>query len=224
MTAETSTQVLDYDLARFLVDGTFSDLTLHYGGQSSRVHKIVLSSQSRWFSRMLEKHLKELESNDLMLKDDWSWAVKAMLSFLYSKTYLPVFDIARQVHVNMTLLDFNVHVYRIADKYEVPALCRYALDGFQRCAKATLAVPGGDYTSFVRALSYIYRMIPSKSDPLRMEVILLVKEYVVKLSRNNHFARLLLNMQDFHDELVAAFVEDGMEFKLVKGSDDFHFR
>ncbi|XTI90324.1 hypothetical protein V2W45_1408247 [Cenococcum geophilum] len=52
----------------FLIDSAFSDLTLHYGAQSFRVHKIILSNQSRWVSRVLEEHFKE--SDELILRDD----------------------------------------------------------------------------------------------------------------------------------------------------------
>ena len=50
------------------------------------------------------------------------------------------------------------------------------------------------------------------------------KEYAVKLSRNKHFARLLLNIQDSYEELVVALVEDRMELRLIEGDDASHFQ
>jgi hypothetical protein len=84
----------------------------------------------------------------------------------------------------------------------------HALDESQHCAKATLTDPGGNCTSFIQGPNYTYLKSSSKIDPLRLKAMFFAKEYAVKLSRNKHFARLLLNIQDFYEELVVALVED----------------
>ncbi|KAK3067894.1 hypothetical protein LTR53_014950, partial [Teratosphaeriaceae sp. CCFEE 6253] len=70
-------------------------------------------------------------TNTITLEDDTESAVAAMLCFMYASDYN---DDDMEAQESVEPLTFNVHVYAIADKYDIPSLAKLATAKFAKRA------------------------------------------------------------------------------------------
>jgi speckle-type POZ protein len=125
------------------------------------------------------------------LKEDEASVVEAMLRFMYQFDY----DSSGSDQARVSPLIFNVKVYSIADKYDVPALKLQAKGKFEDAAETCW-----NMDDFPHAITEIYASIPATDRGL--------SDPVVEIACKN--INPLLEKQDFRDVLKnsAGFAAD----------------
>ena len=121
---------------RYFDCAELSDITIRFGSDIIRGHKIVLAQGSTWFSRAFEGGFQEAATAELQLLEDDPMAVKGMLAHFYGPRYDPngpqlrpytasrrdePFRIWDQIEP-MSYLLYLVDLWVVADKYDVICL------------------------------------------------------------------------------------------------------
>ncbi|KAK3659700.1 hypothetical protein LTR56_001063 [Elasticomyces elasticus] len=111
-------------------DNKHADITVICAERSWRVHKVILCAQSPFFAKACDGDFKasgldgsmEAQTGVITLKEDDPSAVAAMLGYVYN------FDYPDDANVDnaepMAPIMFNLQIFVIADKYDIPHLCR----------------------------------------------------------------------------------------------------
>lgn len=179
----------------------FSDLTLTCGGKRFKVHKIILYLQSEYFRKLLDgpfmvnqrSNLQLWEASRLTvhqesgastidLPDDEPSVLQVLIHYLYNFTletdYRP-----RTAGVSA----FLVHVYAIADKYDVPPLRSLATQRLDEACK-----PVQDTDDFVAVL----RVVDACTAESTIWDILLpkVKANITHLLKDEGFKELVMEL------------------------------
>jgi speckle-type POZ protein len=115
--------------------------------------------------------------------------VEAMLHFIYSFDYVDACDSSSMV--------FNAQVYRIADKYDIPALKTYSKNKF-----ASAITFGWNTDDFPGAVSLIYDTTPLEDRGLRDLVVDITWKNIDKLIGRDGFCELLRKTADFTADLI----------------------
>ncbi|GAB7341664.1 hypothetical protein MBLNU457_g0012t1 [Dothideomycetes sp. NU457] len=102
----------------FLDDSAFSDLTLKFGGESRRVHKVILDRKSKWFATALTSSFAEAKQHEITLEDDDPEILNAMLDFCYGDYPLG----SDKRYKGSTPAAFRARLFEMADKYDIPTL------------------------------------------------------------------------------------------------------
>ncbi|KAF4547393.1 Hypothetical protein D9617_43g040090 [Elsinoe fawcettii] len=103
-----------------LDDETLSDLTLHYGDQSRRVHKVILYTKSGYFKTLFTSGFKESTADEIRLEEEDCEYFTCMLRYIYGE------DVFVSHDIDMDLGAPNFHhafrLFMLADKYQVLGL------------------------------------------------------------------------------------------------------
>jgi hypothetical protein len=83
--------------------------------------------------------IQEASTRIIRLRHDFPWAVYAMLDFLKNGCYY-LYPLLQKQYPRITMLDFHVHAYIIADKYDIPALSDCAAKSYLRMAADCLVL------------------------------------------------------------------------------------
>lgn len=104
----------------------FSDVTIRSSSRFFKAHKVILCSQSAYFTSLLGPDSKFAESRQSIveLKDDDPAAIGAMLAWFYT------FEYDKTKPEDVLLGVFHLHVLTVADKYDVPSLKAKATESF----------------------------------------------------------------------------------------------
>ncbi|KAI5357128.1 Putative BTB/POZ domain-containing protein [Septoria linicola] len=113
-------------------DTAYSDLTIECDGRKWAVHRAVICPQSDYFKKACDGHFKEASKRHIALQEDSSDAVNAMVQFFYKGDYTEALD----QHEDATKLLLHIHVYLIADKYQVSTLQDLARSKFNDRARS----------------------------------------------------------------------------------------
>ncbi|EEH06202.1 BTB/POZ domain-containing protein [Histoplasma capsulatum G186AR] len=116
-----TTYTLSASLKRLFHSSKFTDITIQAGEEEFKVHKLILSGQSEYFSRMFSAEWK--------LEDD-PRTIEAMLRFMYGLDY----DSSSQGRTSPML--FASKVYVAADYYGIPELKEKAKAKFKVAVRA----------------------------------------------------------------------------------------
>lgn len=181
-------------------DSTFSDLTLRFGGETRRVHKIILCRKSGWFATALTSSfvvslsrsvlaivytltwLNEANSHEITLHDDDPEILNAMLDFCYVDCPLNI--LAK--YKGATPAAFCARVYEIADKYDVPSLMDEIEAGFSTDS-LQLTTREDQYL----ALAIVYRMPDAAAERLRNIMLKSVRSELNKMNTEKEFQDLI---------------------------------
>jgi hypothetical protein len=178
-----------------------------------------------------------------------------MLDFLKNGCYY-LYPLLQKQYPRITMLDFHIHAYVIADKYDIPALSDCAAKSYLRMSADCLVldwkhddpdfcddsskfhifresmsndikdVPRVEYlpwdmcaaaevSRFLDSAVLLWRNTASRKDPLRKEVLEMLKVCVIKLMRLKSFQFLLVCLDDFLDDLIESFEEDDLEARWM---------
>lgn len=123
---------------RYFDCAELSDITIRFGSDIIRGHKIVLAQGSTWFSRAFEGGFQEATAAELELFEDDPIAVKGMVAYLYGLHYyhhngpLPklrrLSDVTPFVQHRIKCLLYFVDLWVVADKYGVTSLADSILE------------------------------------------------------------------------------------------------
>ncbi|KAG5292974.1 BTB/POZ domain-containing protein [Histoplasma ohiense] len=124
MNLSDTTYTLSASLKRLFHSSKFTDITIQAGEEEFKVHKLILSGQSEYFSRMFSAEWKETATDIIKLEDD-PRTIEAMLRFMYGLDY----DSSSQGRTSPMLFDSKVYV--AADYYGIPELKEKAKAKFE---------------------------------------------------------------------------------------------
>ncbi|EER37491.1 BTB/POZ domain-containing protein [Histoplasma capsulatum var. duboisii H88] len=116
MSLSDTTYTLSSSLKRLFHSSKFTDITIQAGEEEFKVHKLILSCQSEYFSRMFSAEWK--------LEDD-PRTIEAMLRFMYGLDY------DGSIQGCTSLMLFSSKVYVAADYYGIPELKENAKAKFE---------------------------------------------------------------------------------------------
>ncbi|KAF2102271.1 hypothetical protein NA57DRAFT_54191 [Rhizodiscina lignyota] len=115
----------------------YTDFTITLGAEEFKVHRVVISSHSRYFDNACSGKFKEANDARIELKGDTLDAVKAMVQYFYTLDVSPLpegcqttdNDHPGAVHSLLSETDVLIRladIHTIADKYEVASLAELA--------------------------------------------------------------------------------------------------
>ncbi|KAF2687530.1 ankyrin [Lentithecium fluviatile CBS 122367] len=193
-------------LQSFLNADTFSDLTIRFSGRELKTHKVILCIHSKWFANAFRGGFVEASASTLELHDDDPEAVEGMLRYFYDldpmppcETYKP--SIPEQTKL-FAKLKHIVHVYAVADKYDVPMLRKTCLNSFVALArKCWLALwKSGELPNIIEAI-YAFAI---QKDTLRNAAVELSLEYIgdFRDSDGDAFQDLMETVPEFSADML----------------------
>ncbi|KIX08720.1 uncharacterized protein Z518_03377 [Rhinocladiella mackenziei CBS 650.93] len=178
-------------LKSFFNSSKFSDFTIKVDDRDFRVHKIIMCGQSEYFDRLFNGDWKEVRDDVVVLKEDDSGAVEAMIRFMYENEY----DSSGNSEERISPMVFNVRVYRVADKYGVPALKQLSKEKLDHAANICW-----DMDDFPHVITDVYGT--SECEELRDTIARVSHEYMEALLKKDKFLRVLEETSGFAADLV----------------------
>ncbi|KAK7177377.1 BTB/POZ domain-containing protein, partial [Paraphaeosphaeria sporulosa] len=173
---------------------SLSDGVIQCEEEQFKIHKLVLCAQSKFFSTAFNGEWKESAEGVVHLKDDVR-VVEAMLHFMYTFDYEAIGDAEN----SPSPMVFNVKVYSIAEKYDIPALKLLAKQKLQKTAEICW-----DMDDFPHAVAEIYASTPSADQSLRQLSTEISCDHIKQLLAKQGF-------RDVLDEAVG-FASDVAQF------------
>jgi speckle-type POZ protein len=150
------------------------------------------------FKSVLMSNPQESVSGAIRLEGDDLSAAEAMLRFMYTFDY----DASGSAENSFSPMVFNVKVYSIADKYDVPALKSKAEQKFE----AAVAV-GWDMDDFPDAIAQVYNSTPSVDRGLREIVTETACKHVKELLLKPGFRDVLDETVGFASDIAQLLAE-----------------
>ncbi|KAH7396488.1 BTB/POZ protein [Phaeosphaeria sp. MPI-PUGE-AT-0046c] len=163
--------LLDY-LPDYHKSPILSDGTIRCGETEFPIHKIIICAQSKFFLNAFTGEWKESSGNVLSLDGDEVSTVEAMLRFFYTFDY----DASAATNGNTSPMVFNVKVYSVADKYDIPTLRVQAKEKFQKAVETCW-----DMDDFPYAIAEVYSSTPPNDKDLRSVVVAVACEHMQDL-------------------------------------------
>lgn len=204
--------------------GSFCDLTVRCGDRSFPVHKIVVSAHSDWFlqactssskvSRQRDKPASGSDSDQdtsistIDLRDDDEHEVAAMLKYCY------LFKIEDENVPNVGPITFDVRMFALGEKYNIPGLCALAVETIDDNAKRH----NFSEQDFCRAVheAYINNTVSVTKSPHRQ----LLRSTLLRFATEEANLFLSGSMKPFDDLLnsLPAFAADTTRALAAQGS------
>ncbi|KAF2114176.1 hypothetical protein BDV96DRAFT_647654 [Lophiotrema nucula] len=218
-------------LGGYFANGQYSDLQVKYDRDRKlvSVHKIILCTQSKWFSKALGGQFQESKQNTIALHDDYPASVECMFEYMYTGSYENIYSKAQQINSQLSQFDLDIHAYAAGDKYDIPALRDQAIACYinraQHLWMQNIAYEGPEsprrshilfeYERFLNSVTLLYAKTPTASDPMRRATIGLIKHYFGKLSGVKFFSTMLAYHDEFRCDMEASLADDGIQLSVV---------
>ncbi|OXV11874.1 hypothetical protein Egran_00364 [Elaphomyces granulatus] len=185
-------------LKDFFDTSKFSDLVIRTEDQEFKVHKIVVCGQSEYFACLLSGKWKEATGNAVDLKEDDARAVEAMIHFMYGFDY----DSSGSSLGRISPMLFNAMVYKVADKYGVPALKHLAQQKFDSAVTACW-----NMDDFPHVIAEVYTTTVESDKGLRDRVVSVSYNNIQSLFLKEDFIRVLNDTPSFAADVLQLLVE-----------------
>ncbi|KAI5362199.1 putative BTB/POZ domain-containing protein [Septoria linicola] len=157
-------------LEKAFTSSDWSDLRITCGDFGWDVHRVIVCPGSEFFNSCC-KNFKEAKDGVIDLPDDDRHAVDALLRYLYTANY----DDEAAIGDAAPIL-FNVHVHTIADKYNIPELCKLAEAKFADRASREWNTEG-----FAEAVKEMYATSPDSKKILQDSAVAQAVEHAKEL-------------------------------------------
>ncbi|KAH8728537.1 BTB/POZ domain-containing protein [Phaeosphaeriaceae sp. PMI808] len=180
------------NLPSFFDSEGLSDGVIKCGKREFRIHRLVLCAQSSYFTKVFTGDFKE-SNGCLTLNDDDISAVEAMLEFMYSFDY----DSSGRAENTCSPMVFNVKVYSIAEKYDIPALKAKAKQKFETAVETCW-----EMDDFPDAVKEVYHSIPDNNQELQEVVADIACRNIKQLLFKDKFCDVLKETGGFASSLV----------------------
>ncbi|QDS69510.1 hypothetical protein FKW77_007081 [Venturia effusa] len=160
-----------------------------------KVHKAIISSQSKFFHNACTKDFKEKKDANIDLSEQDPEAVEALLEYLYKCDY------TRLTKDNVNALVLHVHVYQLAHMYDVAELKNVAAALFKEAAEKDWELP-----AFPLAIQEIYVNPEDDAKTLRKLVVDQASEHLETLLKDDggEFAGVMTAFGEFGKDLCKA--------------------
>ncbi|RDI79596.1 hypothetical protein Vi05172_g10430 [Venturia inaequalis] len=186
--------------------GVFSDFTITCDDSIFNVHKLILGSHSGYFATMFASGFKEAQENSVVLEEDKSYIVDAMIEALYDGDYIYENDDDLMESEDM----FHAKVYAIADKYDVPKLKILASEHFVR----SFATAESTVRDIAETIEYVYDSTPESDRCLRDIVVHIAADRTSDFYRCPEFEAMAGTVSDFCNDLAKRL---GVKQELSEG-------
>lgn len=191
--------------------GVLSDLTVFGGGREFQVHSTVLFAQSSFFYKLFNSKFKvrrcEVAPPTLMANvtqesserpstlelDDDPEVLASLIHYFYNNTYD---DSSRGEH--QAVQTFTVHVYAIADKYDVPQLQQLAAQKFGK-----VCAPVSDIDDFIAALCAVDGATNPADNTLWKVVLPIIEKNISYLLQHEQFKAVVDSIPELKWGLLA---------------------
>ncbi|GAB7327854.1 hypothetical protein MBLNU13_g11644t1 [Cladosporium sp. NU13] len=188
-------------IKNLLPDSLFSDLAITCGDKEWKVHKAILWIQSEYFRKLLCGKFKEANATTLDLSADDPTVLAALIHYFYNFTLRENSDASAGSNSS-----HFVHVYAIADKYDVPHLRTLAKLRLQKTFNTQTALEDhADLIETVRAVDECspHRFSLEGENGLWAVMLPVMKSNIAVLLQNEAFKELLLELPDLNFRLLA---------------------
>jgi hypothetical protein len=215
------------------------------------VSKYPLSAGSRYFKdllggpfvvqpisyqrkrEVLTRTLQPGKTITIRLRNDFPYAVRAMVEFIKTEYYHPHKNMNID-HPTMTMLDLHIHAYLIGIKYGVLKLANLAIKRYIGFGNKCLSMkPESDCTEdtpinneqvmetqrditamvriFLESLAFLWNNTRDRKDVMRTATLKLLKHHYTTLMKIPFFGDLKRELKDFESDLIESLAEDGLQ-------------
>lgn len=136
----------------------------------------------------------------MRLDDDDPRLVEAMISFMYNLEY-EICENKLEVDHEASAMLFDVHMYQMADKYEIPSLKEVSMNGFR-----SLATRYWNLRLFSHAIVEVYSTTPRQDRGLRNIVIEISNQHRYDLSKREDFLEAIEATPTFAVDFVSTIL------------------
>ncbi|KAF2803436.1 uncharacterized protein BDZ99DRAFT_526784 [Mytilinidion resinicola] len=172
---------------------SLSDGIIQSDDKEFRIHKLVLCAQSKYFSKAFTGDWKESADGAIRLEGDDVSAVEAMPQFMYTVDY----DASGSAKNSASPMVFNVKVYSIADKYDVPALKSQARQKFETTVETCW-----NMDDFPDAVAEVYNSTLSIDRGLRNVLVDAACKHISELLSKQRFRDILGETVGFASDIA----------------------
>lgn len=169
------------NISKYFDSPVHSDITIRFGEESIKAHKIILCQGSEYFRAALEGDFVESKTTEIELKEDDPAAIRGVVAWLYGlrSNGITMNTDGRGYYVdpNSNTVDiafcakYLVHLYVTAGKYLVPAL-RYVIFAPLDYA-VDLLVESGQFLEYLGQIATLmYLTYPQAAIGLRKQFVL----------------------------------------------------
>ncbi|KAH7409914.1 hypothetical protein DE146DRAFT_330210 [Phaeosphaeria sp. MPI-PUGE-AT-0046c] len=177
----------------------------------------------------------------LRLRDDFPYAILAMLDFISTGTYT-AHQSMRTRFPTTNMLDLHIHAYLVGSRYGMPQLAQHALTQYLALGKMCLAMPFDPSlpsddnsnseedlmqldpllppphagTAIVKAFLESIALVWTRTvdrDEMRKEVLEVLKHHLVKLVKVPLFDLLMREVPGLTRDMEESLMDDGMEMR-----------
>lgn len=194
-------------LPDYLNSPSLSDSIIQCEDKEFKIHKLILCTQSKYFSKAFNGDWKESADGAVRLEGDDVSAVEAMLQFMYTFDY----DASGGAEHSSSPMVFNVRVYSIADKYDVPALKSQAKQKFETTVETCW-----DMDDFPYAVAQVYNSTPSVDRDLRKVVVDVACKHINELLLKQGFRDVLEETVGFASDIAQLLAKSQNKYRCPK--------
>ncbi|KAF9640930.1 BTB/POZ-like protein [Lasiodiplodia theobromae] len=193
-------RMLSKGMSKYFATGEFSDMKIKCGATVHAVHRIVVCSQSPFFTNAMnqEHGFKEAQTNTVELNDDHPVTVKAMLDYMYLEKYSDL-GFGDKLEERISL---HIDVYAIADRLSVGGLRRHAADNLGTLMFTEKVSP----ELLAGIIGNAYDKTPENDRYLRPLMVRTVSGRIEQLIQDEDFMTLMESVQGFNPALVKMLV------------------
>jgi hypothetical protein len=164
-------------LKKHFDDAQYSDMIVRCRDDEYRVHRVIVSSHSQWFSKVCAKVPPDDPSSQTVdLSADDPDAVDAMLQYFYQLDYADTFLGLSSVGYTIYTLLPHIDVYLLAERYSIPGLKQLACEKFEARASMLSRVEVSK-DKFFQAIRIIYASTRPGEDDLRKVAVKLCADH-----------------------------------------------
>ena len=209
-----------------LKTGTFGDCTVCCRNRSWRTHRNILSPRCSFFNACFSGLYKESlsDANEVQMDDDDPDAVEGLLYYLYMLEYpnelgeRSLSGGGIQPSDAYRYWNFDLLIYRIADKYNLPELVRLAQQSLLEKAKSAQSrdedgnqnIFSTYLDGFVALIDELYapdKRLPKDIKEIRDQVVTSTSKMVAQSSRDPRLSELIATVSEFALDLIEALSE-----------------
>ncbi|KAH6953968.1 BTB/POZ protein [Ilyonectria sp. MPI-CAGE-AT-0026] len=176
-------------VTRYYNTEILSDAVISCEGQEFKVHRLILSIHSQYFTKELNGPCKEASDKKIEIGDFDAGVVEAMIQFMYKFDY--------RNKCGTSTMVFDAQVYQIADKYNIQALKTLSKEKFG----ASIAT-GWSMDDFPLAIAVVYDSTLPEDRGLRDLAVETSHENIEKLLGHDEFCKVLRKIPDFAADLI----------------------
>ncbi|ATY58719.1 BTB POZ fold domain containing [Cordyceps militaris] len=179
-----------------------SDVTIFVNGLRFAAHSFVLASQCKLFKDVFTTGgLKKEATKEFRYKTKHPHAYWRMLEYMYKGTYSiePAAEIAKS---DDDLIHRHIHVFAVAEAFDIQGLQRLACDRFQQ----SILQDRMDI-DFVACVRLIYKTTKKRGNLLRTEVMEIVCGHSKELWKLAELQKLVSDGGDFTVDFMAKLLE-----------------